>query len=45
MKKLLFLIAAVSTMLVGCAKEEGDMTSPPATSTNSASGGTTSTNQ
>jgi hypothetical protein len=44
MKKLLFLIAAVSTLLVGCAKEEGDMTSPPA-STNAPSGGTTTTNQ
>jgi hypothetical protein len=44
MKKLLFLIAAVSTMLIGCAKEDGDMSTPPAT-TNAPSGGTTTTNQ
>lgn len=43
MKKLLFLIAAVSTMLIGCAKEE-DMTSPPATTNEVPSSGTT-TNQ
>lgn len=43
MKKLLFLIAAVSTMLIGCAKQdEGDMTSEPVTppDTNSAAGAT-----
>ena len=47
MKKLLFLIAAVSTMLIGCAKQdEGDMTSPPATpATNAPADGTTTTNQ
>jgi uncharacterized lipoprotein YajG len=48
MKKLLFLIAAVSTMLIGCAKQdEGDMTTPPATApdTNAPAGGTTTTNQ
>ena len=30
-------------MLIGCAKEEGDMSTPPAT--NAPSGGTTTTNQ
>lgn len=47
MKKLLFLIAAVSTLLIGCAKDEGDMTSEPITTpdTNTAAGGTTTTNQ
>jgi hypothetical protein len=41
MKKLLFLIAAVSGLLVGCSQQE-DMSSPPAsTDTNT----TTSTNQ
>ena len=47
MKKLLFLIAAVSTMLIGCAKQDEDMTSPPATTpaTNAPADGTTTTNQ
>ena len=43
MKKLLFLIAAVSTMLIGCAKQDEDMSTPPAT--NAPAGGTTTTNQ
>ena len=42
MKKLMFLIAAVSVLLVGCSQQE-DMSSPPA-STNAAGSGT-STNQ
>lgn len=37
MKKLMFLIATVSVLLVGCSSQE-DMSSPPAdTSTNAAS--------
>jgi len=44
MKKLLFLIAAVSTLLIGCA-DSGDMTSEPATTNAAPAGGTTSTNQ
>jgi nitrous oxide reductase accessory protein NosL len=43
MKKLLFLIAAVSTLLIGCAPQE-DQTSPPL-DTNAPAGGTTTTNQ
>jgi len=42
MKKLLFLIAAVSTMLIGCAKQDEDLTSPPATpATNAPAAGAT----
>jgi nitrous oxide reductase accessory protein NosL len=44
MKKLLFLIAAVSTMLIGCSQQE-DMSSPPADTNSVPAGGTTSTNQ
>jgi hypothetical protein len=44
MKKLLFLIAAVSTLLVGCS-DTGDMTSEPATTNAAPADGTTSTNQ
>ena len=44
MKKLLFLIAAVSTLLVGCS-DSGDMTSEPASTNAAAGGATTSTNQ
>ncbi|HTG45584.1 MAG TPA: hypothetical protein VK633_13755 [Verrucomicrobiae bacterium] len=45
MKKLLFLIATVSALFIGCSKQD-DMSSPPASSggTSSSTNSATSTN-
>jgi hypothetical protein len=45
MKKLLFLIATVSVLLVGCGSQEDMSSAPDSAATNAAAGSGTSTNQ